>query len=238
MNICTKTKVTFLLLVTLFLSLPSIKAMSVVKAARSVGKLSPSTTAFFLCDIQERFRPLIYNTETIVNTAQYLTSMSKELSIPLIATQQYTKVFGNTLTDCFANGQTDIDELIQKNRIFEKKKFSMMTEEVQSCLDTNEEFQNRNSIVLFGIEAHVCVQQTCLDLLEQGKEVHIVCDGVSSQQKYDREMALKRMESAGAFLTTAQSLAFMLMQSAEHENFKAVSKLTVNHMKLENQFNQ
>ncbi|GFH56734.1 isochorismatase hydrolase [Chaetoceros tenuissimus] len=212
--------------------------MSVAKAARSVGKLSPSTTAFFLCDIQERFRPLIYNTETIVNTAQYLTSMSKELSIPLIATQQYTKVFGNTLTDCFANGQTDIDELIQKNRIFEKKKFSMMTDEVQSYLDTNEEFQNRNSIVLFGIEAHVCVQQTCLDLLEQGKEVHIVCDGVSSQQKYDREMALKRMESAGAFLTTAQSLAFMLMQSAEHENFKAVSKLTVNHMKLENQFNQ
>ena len=229
---------TFVLLVTLFLSLPSIKAMSVAKAARSVGKLSPSTTAFFLCDIQERFRPLIYNTETIVNTAQYLTSMSKELSIPLIATQQYTKVFGNTLTDCFANGQTDIDELIQKNRIFEKKKFSMMTDEVQSYLDTNEEFQNRNSIVLFGIEAHVCVQQTCLDLLEQGKEVHIVCDGVSSQQKYDREMALKRMESAGAFLTTAQSLAFMLMQSAEHENFKAVSKLTVNHMKLENQFNQ
>lgn len=240
MNKSTENKVSFLLLflLNLFSSLPSIKAMSIAKAAQSVGKLSPSTTAFFLCDIQERFRPLIYNTETIVNTAQYLTSISKELSIPLIATQQYTKVFGNTLTDCFANGQTDIDELIQKNRIFEKKKFSMMTDEVQSCLDTNQEFQNRKSIVLFGIEAHVCVQQTCLDLLQQGKEVHIVCDAVSSQQKYDREIALKRMESAGAFLTTAQSLAFMLMQSAEHENFKAVSKLTVNHMKLENQFNQ
>ena len=240
MNKSTKNKVSFLLLLflNLFSSLPSIKAMSIAKAAQSVGKLSPSTTAFFLCDIQERFRPLIYNTETIVNTAQYLTSISKELSIPLIATQQYTKVFGNTLTDCFANGQTDIDELLQKNRIFEKKKFSMMTDEVQSYLDTNDEFQNRKSIVLFGIEAHVCVQQTCLDLLEQGKEVHIVCDAVSSQQKYDRDIALMRMESAGAFLTTAQSLAFMLMQSAEHEHFKAVSKLTVNHMKLENQFNQ
>ena len=73
---------------------------------------------------------------------------------------------------------------------------------------------------IFGIEAHVCVQQTCLDLLEDGKEVHIIADSVSSQQPYDRELALNRMSQAGAFLTTAQSAAFMLMQSAEHANFR------------------
>ena len=55
-------------------------------------------------------------------------------------------------------------------------------------------------------------QQTCLDLLEMGKEVHVICDGVSSQKPYDREIALQRMSSAGAYLTTAQSLAFSLMQ--------------------------
>ena len=121
-------------------------------------------------------------------------------------------MFGPTVPECFANGQDGVDELIAKGIIFEKKKFSMMTDEVMECIDQKEEFKGRDSIVLFGIEAHVCVQQTCLDLLEMGKEVHVVCDGVSSQQPFDREIALKRMANAGAFLTTAQSLAFMLMQ--------------------------
>ena len=92
--------------------------------------------------------------------------------------------------------------------------------------------------VLMYATAHVCVQQTCLDLLEEGKDVHVICDGVSSQQPFDREIALQRMSQAGAYLTTAQSAAFMLMKSAEHPNFKTVSKLTVNHMKLPNEFNE
>lgn len=109
----------------------------------------------------------------------------------------------------------------------------MCTDEVKSHLSG----LNKKSIVLFGIEAHVCVQQTCLDLLEDGKDVHLIADGISSQQPYDRDIALQRMSQSGAFLTTAQSAAFMLMQSAEHSNFKAVSKLTVEHMKRDNEFN-
>jgi nicotinamidase-related amidase len=213
-----------------------IMAASTVSKIARVGKIRPPSTTFLLCDIQERFRPLMYHGETIVSTAQYLSSMAKELQIPIIATQQYTKVFGPTVTDVFANGQEGLDDLISKGRVFDKKKFSMMTEEVVACLNTIE-FKDRDSFVLFGIEAHVCVQQTCLDLLELGKEVHIILDGISSQQSYDREIALKRMENAGAYITTAQSLAFMLMESADHENFKAVSKLTVEHMKKPNQFN-
>ena len=195
---------------------------------RLVGKLRPETTAFLLCDIQERFRPLIYRAETIINTSRYMTSVAKALNIPIVVSQQYTKVFGDTIKDCFAD-----PEDLKSVPIFEKKKFSMCTDEV--CLHMDK--LNKQSIVLFGIEAHVCVQQTALDLLEQGKDVHIIVDGVSSQQSYDREIALQRLSQAGAFLTTAQSAAFMLMQTAEHANFKAVSKLTVDHMKLPNEFN-
>jgi len=126
---------------------------------------------------------------------------------------------------------------VDQGRVFEKKKFSMVTPEVQDCLKTKD-FDDRESVILFGIEAHVCVQQTCLDLLEMGKDVHIVVDGVSSQQPFDREIALQRMSNAGAFLTTAQSIAFMLTQSADHPEFKKVSKLTVNHMKVKNEFNE
>ena len=86
-----------------------------------------------------------------------------------------------------------------------------MTDEIKEYCSTNDFMDGRDSIVLFGIEAHVCVQQTCLDLIEMGKDVHVVVDCVSSQQGYDREIALRRMENAGAYLTTAQSLAFMLM---------------------------
>lgn len=214
-----------------------LKMSAVSKLSRSVGKITPSSTIFFLCDIQDRFRPLIHNSETVIATAQYLTSCASELDIPLIATQQYTKVFGPTTADCFANGQEGVDNLMSKGRIFEKKKFSMLTDDLVECMMTDY-MKDRKSCVLFGIEAHVCVQQTCLDLLEMGKEVHVVCDGVSSQQPYDREIALQRMANAGAFVTTSQSIAFSLMQSADHPNFKAVSKLTVNHMKLPNEFNQ
>jgi len=138
-----------------------------------------------------------------------MTSIGDVLSIPVVATQQYTKVFGPTVLDCFSDGENGL----QKISVFEKKKFSMLTEEVLNHLDTKKELQERHSFVLFGIEAHVCVQQTCLGLLELGKEVHVIVDGVSSQSPLDRDISLKRMSDAGAFLTTAQSLTFMLLES-------------------------
>lgn len=226
-----------------------------------MGKLTPENTVFLLCDIQTRFRPLTWKGETVINTARYMTSVAKALNIPVVITQQYTKVFGDTVSDCFAD-----PEDIKKYPVVEKKQFSMCVDEVNKELKE----LNKPSVVLFGIEAHVCVQQTCLDLMEQGKEVHLILDGTSSQQAYvsrsyhwyylfirgarenyecltqnatasshqDREIALQRMSQAGAFVTTAQSAAFMLMQTAEHENFKTVSKLTVEHMKLPNEFNE
>lgn len=203
--------------------------MATKSAARVVGKLYPQRTAFLLCDVQERFRPLIWRMETVIQSCRYLTGVAKALDIPIVATQQYTKVFGETIKECFAS-----DEELNNTPIFEKKKFSMMTEQVQTKIDQ----LDKEAFVVMGIETHVCVQQTCLDLLSQGKDVHVIVDGVSSQQPIDREVALQRLQQAGAFLTTAQSAAFMLMQTADHPNFKTVSQLTVEHMKLPNEFNE
>lgn len=197
---------------------------------RAVGRLVPSDTALLVCDVQERFRPLIHKMETVVNTTKLMTSVAKELGLPIVATQQYTKVFGPTVPDAFADPK-DIGTLAP---VFEKKKFSMMTEECSRHLAS----LGRTSYLLVGIEAHVCLQQTALDLLERGHDVHVVADGVSSQQPYDREVALRRMESGGAWLTTAQSAAFMLLGGADHPNFKAVSKLVKDHMALKNEFNE
>jgi len=194
-----------------------------------VGKLKPESSLLMVCDIQTKFRPLIWRSETVINTTQYMTSVAKALNMPMVATQQYTKVFGDTVPECFAT-----PEDLKDCPIFEKKKFSMLTDEVQGHVDS----LNRDSYLLVGIEAHVCLQQTALDLLEQGKDVHVIVDGVSSQQPIDRDIALQRMQQAGAYLTTAQSAVFMLMGSADHENFKTVSKLTVEHMKRVNEFNE
>lgn len=208
-----------------------------------IGKLTPERTVLLLCDVQERFIPLIYNSATVVNTCRYLTSVAKALKIPILATQQYTKAFGPTVPDCFADPAD-----LNATPMFEKKLFSMLTPQVQNQLSQWKTDEGRDTYIVVGIEAHVCVQQTCLGLLEQqrspaasgsgGGGVHLIVDAVSSQQVLDRTIALQRLQTAGAFITTAQSAAFMLMQSADHEQFKTVSKLTVEHMKLTNQFNQ
>eukprot|EP00590_Aulacoseira_subarctica_P010980 CAMPEP_0172425756 /NCGR_PEP_ID=MMETSP1064-20121228/33862_1 /TAXON_ID=202472 /ORGANISM="Aulacoseira subarctica , Strain CCAP 1002/5" /LENGTH=213 /DNA_ID=CAMNT_0013168915 /DNA_START=87 /DNA_END=728 /DNA_ORIENTATION=- len=197
--------------------------------ARRVGKLSVENTAFFLCDIQDKFIPLILCSTTVVQTARLLTSASKELKIPLVVTEQYRKVFGATSVQCFA----DPDHYSSlASSIVDKKKFSMMTPEVTAHVDS----LNAQSIVLFGIEAHVCLQQTCLDLLESGRDVHVIADACSSMKLFDREIALQRMQNAGAYLTTAQSAIFMLMESADHPNFKKISALVKEHALLPNEF--
>ena len=108
--------------------------------------------------------------------------------------------------------------------MFEKKLFSMITPEVDEFLRENEDIAERKKAVIFGIESHVCVLQTVLDLIDRDYEVHLVTDGISSQRKIDRTTALHRLGQQ-AFLTTSESLVFQLVGSADHENFKAISAL-------------
>ena len=207
-------------------------AMSLASATRrAVGKLCPKSSVLLVCDVQERFRGLIHNYDTVIHTTKFMTSVAKELQIPCVVTQQYTKVFGPTIPEAIA----DPNDLGTNNLpVFEKKLFSMCTEECSKHLASLSSSSEKTSYLIVGIEAHVCLQQTCLDLLEQGHDVHIIADGVSSQQKYDREIALKRMEQSGAWITTCQSAAFMLLGGADNANFKAVSKLVKEHMALKN----
>ncbi|CAI8013727.1 Isochorismatase domain-containing protein 2 [Geodia barretti] len=83
----------------------------------------------------------------------------------------------------------------------------------------------RNSVVIFGIETQVCVQQTALDLLDKGYDVHILADGCSSRSQVDRMLALERLRAAGAFLTTSESVVFELLGDSKHPNFKEVQAL-------------
>lgn len=184
-------------------------------ASKGVGKLVQKNTAFFLCDIQEKFRPSIKYFSEIVVVAQRLLKAAKILGVPVVATEQYPKGLGKTIPE--------LAEILDENpnaRIFEKTCFSMSSQEVLSSL-----LPSVDTVVLFGIEAHVCVQQTALDLLERGYDVHLIADSSSSRSMTDRMLAFDRIRQAGGFITTSESALFMLLEDARHPNFKEIQKL-------------
>ncbi|KAF0977525.1 hypothetical protein FDP41_003517 [Naegleria fowleri] len=184
---------------------------------KAIGKLHRNRALFFCCDIQDRFRNLIHNFPSVLYVASMMNQASSLMNIPFIATEQYVKAFGKTCPEVNLPNPPKEDYYL-----FEKKKFSMLTEDVKKVL---EKYPQRDQIVLFGIEAHVCVLQTALDLLEANKEVHVLADGTSSQRSFDRSVAFERMRQSGAFITSCESALFQMMEGADYEKFKEVSAL-------------
>merc|ERR1719461_35301 len=117
------------------------------------------------------------------------------LDIPIIATEQYPKAFGH------------LREELKKDKvmIFEKTKFSMITDEVDGQL---QQMKERNDIILTGAEGHICILQTTLDLLQKGYSVHLIVDAIDSQRSLDKEIAMQRLSQCGATLTTSESVLF------------------------------
>mmetsp|Transcript_56876 Transcript_56876/g.165154 ORF Transcript_56876/g.165154 Transcript_56876/m.165154 type:complete len:221 (-) Transcript_56876:107-769(-) len=179
--------------------------------ARRAKRLKPEAAVFLLCDVQEKFRGIIDRMPHVIATAQAMLKCADKMGIPVVVTEQYPKFFQATVAE--------LD--VSKATVFAKTRFSMCTDEVVACLRAH----GRRSVVLFGVEAHVCVQQTALDLLELGYEVHVVADGVSSQRAPDRATALQRIQVAGAVVTSAESVFFELLRSKEAPAFKDVSKI-------------
>ncbi|XP_043106822.1 isochorismatase domain-containing protein 1 isoform X3 [Puntigrus tetrazona] len=145
----------------------------------TLGNLSPVTTVFFCCDMQERFRPAIKYFGDIISVGQRLLQGARILGIPVLVSEQYPKGLGSTVQEL---------DLIGAKLVFPKTKFSMVLPEVEAALA---EIPGVRSVVLFGVETHVCIQQTALDLIGRGFEVHIVADATSSRSMMDRMFALE-----------------------------------------------
>lgn len=136
------------------------------------------------------------------------------MNIPLIVTEQNPEKLGTTIKEF------DVKHAIGP---FGKTKFSMFIPEVSGYLKT---LNNVETVVLFGLESHICVEQTAMDLLSQDKyDVHIVADCVLSRTLDDRHLALKRLENLGCFITTSENVIFKLMKDKNHPNFNDIRKL-------------
>ncbi|XP_076452422.1 isochorismatase domain-containing protein 1-like [Babylonia areolata] len=182
---------------------------------RRLGDLKVDKTVFFLCDMQERFRPAIKYFDDILEVAKRLIAATRILDIPLVVTEQYPKGLGSTVAEL------DISSAVCT---VPKTKFSMLLPEVEGTLKTLCDGKVQH-IVLFGIETHVCIQQTVIDLLTRGFEVHVVADGCSSRSQMDRMFALERFRHMGATVTTSEAVLLQLVADKDHPKFKEVQAL-------------
>ncbi|KAG0696722.1 Isochorismatase-like protein [Suillus ampliporus] len=182
-----------------------------------VAKLVPEETVFFLCDVQTRFKNVIFGFDELVLTVNKMLKIAKVLEIPVIVTEQNPKGLGNTILDI---DLPSLGPLLVAT--IEKGLFSMMTPEVKTLLHERPQIK---SVVIFGIESHVCVLQSSLDLIEAGYNVHVIADGVSSCNKEEVPIALARIRQSGGYITTSESAAFQLQRDAGISGFKLFSNV-------------
>jgi nicotinamidase-related amidase len=173
--------------------------------------LDKNKSLLLLVDVQERLFPSIHEREKMLARIELLIAAAKLMEIPIVATEQYPKGLGKTLPE-IAGMIPDIQPL-------EKIDFScFQAPGFQEQLAAHQ----RRQIVVTGIEAHICVTQTALDLLNNGKEVVVVADAVGSRRPLDAETALRRLDNCGAVVATAESVVFEWLRRAGSEPFKAL----------------
>jgi nicotinamidase-related amidase len=182
---------------------------------RSPELMSRGDTALLVVDVQEKLTPAIADHTKVVWNVRRLVDGAKILGLPTLGTEQYPRGLGPTVA-----------ELAERlGPLPSKMTFSCGgCEPFTAALD---ELKNRGvfKILVCGIEAHVCVQQTVLDLLADGWRVFVAIDATGSRFDIDYRTALGRMDSAGATLTTAEAALFEWCEIAGTEEFKQISRL-------------
>ena len=176
--------------------------------------LKPESTALLIIDIQERILPVISNNERVVEYTLKLIKGFRALGLPIYYTEQYPKGLGPT-------ARLIMDEL------GDLKPFDKMSFSCSGAGELFNEFKRKNlsQIVVCGVESHVCVQQTVLDLIENGLQVNLAADAVSSRKEIDYRTALDRMRHHGVEVTTTEAILFELLNVCGTPQFKEVSKI-------------
>ena len=161
-------------------------------------------------DIQEAFRPAIDEFDGIVDASAALIQGARALGVPVIVTEQYPRGLGDT-----------VPELLEHLEGVERlaKTVFAATQADGFALG------GRDQVVLCGVEAHVCVSQTALELLAAGTDVHVAADAVSSRTAWNRELGLRRMAAAGATTSSVEMALFELLGAAGSDAFKTIQGL-------------
>ena len=171
-------------------------------------------TAALVIDIQERLYPFIFENETLTKNVTTLIEGLKIIGIPIFVTEQYVKGLGPTIEP--------VANVLGTHPRIEKMSFSCCDEPrvMEGIAVTGKE-----NIILAGIESHVCVLQTALDLKRNGYQPVVVEDCVSSRRENDKRIAIERLRHEGVTITTYESILFELLRYSGTEQFRGISRL-------------
>lgn len=175
--------------------------------------LNRTLAVVLIIDMQQKLAPTVQESEACVGAAVRLLQAAAVFELPVLAAEQYPAGLGHT--------EERVAALLNPARTFEKKKFSACIPPMVRELG----LLSRNQVIVAGIETHVCVQLTVLDLLREGRQVWVCADAVSSRRVIDRDVALSRMRQAGAVVTTTESVIFELLGEAGSDEFKRILKI-------------
>ncbi|MGB7601651.1 MAG: hydrolase [Candidatus Sulfotelmatobacter sp.] len=173
--------------------------------------LEADRCALIVVDIQQKLLPPIFQKEQLVRNAQLLIRASGILKIPALVSTQYAKGLGGTVSD--------IASLLPETEPIDKNLFSCFGSDV-FCTLLKRLPGNRNTLLLCGMESHICVMQTALAGLREGYLVHIASDAVSSRTEWNWKIGLDRMRAAGAVISSTEMMIYELMRSSSSPAFK------------------
>ena len=180
-----------------------------------IMNFSATSTTLVLIDIQEKLLRAVPALEPFMPRIEMMLEAAAAMNMDVIVTEQYPRGLGNTVSNLKERCQAQWP-------VIEKTSFSCWGEpEFRKTLRQSP----KKTVVLMGIESHVCVFQTAIDLLDEGYAVVVLNDAVASRSEHDRATALELMRAKGIWVMSTEMLLFSCLGSAGHPDFKTVSKL-------------
>jgi nicotinamidase-related amidase len=176
--------------------------------------LSAERCLLLVVDMQDAFAGHISNMEQLIDRTRLMIEASRFLEVPIMVSEQYPQGLGHTVEP--------LRDVLGDCKYFEKTAFSCCQDKaIRQALAAGD----RPQVLMVGIETHVCILQTALDLLAMGLQPYVGVDAVGSRRETDKEVALQRMRQAGAITTTTEAAIFEMMVSSEHRAFRQITKL-------------
>jgi len=173
--------------------------------------LQTENCTLVVIDIQQKLLPPIFNKEQLVRNTSLLVRLARILDIPVLVTTQYAKGLGETVPEILS--------LVGDTKPIDKLEFSCFGKD-SFCSAVKSVPGNRNTMLLCGMETHICVMQTALGALEQGYLVHVASDAVGSRAEWNWKIGLGRMRDAGCVISSTEMMMYELLRKSGTEAFK------------------
>lgn len=170
-------------------------------------------SVLLVIDVQEGFRKAIPGFDALAAATATMVRGAEAIGIPIVVTEQYPKGLGATVPEVSGHLPEGVEPIA-------KTAFS-------AAAADGFDLHGRDQVIVCGIEAHVCVNQSVLDLLDGGIGVHVVADAVGSRSEANRELGLGKAERAGAWLTSVETALFELLGEAGSDEFRAVQRMVL-----------